>query len=70
MKKQSIDALYATKSDRVLARGQTRLPLKVQVTVRLDEDVLRWLRERAGDSGWSTGLNALARRAMKRAGRA
>ena len=37
-------------------------PLKKQITVRLDADVLVWLR--GSGKGWQTRLNALLREAM------
>lgn len=40
-------------------------PVKKQVTVRVDADVLQWLREKAPD-GYQTHLNALLRREMLR----
>lgn len=39
-------------------------PIKAQVTVRLDADVLAWLK--TGGRGYQTKLNAILRRAMLR----
>jgi len=40
-------------------------PVKKQVTVRVDADVLQWLREQAPE-GYQTQLNAVLRREMLR----
>ena len=47
--------------------GRPRIPVhKLQITARLDPDVLEFLR--SGGPGWQTRMNDILRRAMKRAG--
>lgn len=43
-------------------RGRFYRPMKEQVTVRLDADVLAWLKEKG--AGYQTRMNALLRSAM------
>ena len=45
-----------------MERGRFWRPVKQQVTVRLDADVLAWLK--AGGQGYQTRMNAILRRAM------
>jgi len=47
-------------------RGPQKAPTKVQVTVRLDRDVVEQLR--AGGPGWQTRANDILRRSVLRAG--
>ncbi|KAB1072776.1 BrnA antitoxin family protein [Methylobacterium planeticum] len=46
------------------ARNPFYRPVKAQLTVRLDADVLAWLR--AGGRGYQTKINAILRQAMLR----
>jgi uncharacterized protein (DUF4415 family) len=47
--------------------GKFYRPLKKPVTIRLDADVLAWLK--AGGRGYQTRTNAILRRAMERSAR-
>ena len=47
----------------VVRRGLKSRPAKKQVTIRLDEDVLRWFR--AQGKGYQTRINALLRAYME-----
>ena len=47
----------------VVRRGLKSRPTKKQVTIRLDEDVLRWFR--AQGKGYQTRINALLRAYME-----
>lgn len=49
-------------------RGKFYRPIKRQLTVRVDADVLAWLK-RDGDKGYQKRLNAILRDAMLNAGR-
>ncbi len=48
-------------------RGKFYRPIKKSVTVRIDADVLAWLKSRG--AGYQTRLNAMLRQAMDREGR-
>ncbi len=48
-------------------RGKFYRPIKKSVTVRLDADVLAWLKSQG--AGYQTRLNAMLRQAMDREGR-
>lgn len=50
---------------KVAEAGKFYKPIKKQVTVRIDADVLAWLK--SGGSGYQTRLNRELREAMKRA---
>lgn len=52
---------------RRLAGNPLYRPLKKQTTVRLDADVLVWLR--SSGKGWQTRLNAILRAAMTAEGK-
>lgn len=45
-------------------RGQFYRPVKKQLSLRIDADVIAWLKE--GGPGWQTRLNAYLRREMLR----
>jgi len=47
--------------------GKFYRPVKEAVTVRLDADVVHWLKR--GGKGYQTRLNAILRREMERSGR-
>ena len=49
-------------------RGKFYRPIKKSVTVRIDADVLAWLKSRG--AGYQTRLNAMLRQAMDRESRA
>ena len=49
-------------------RGKFYRPVKQQLTVRIDADVLAWLKQ-GGDKGYQKRLNAILRDAMLSAGR-
>lgn len=44
--------------------GKFYRPLKTQITIRVDKDVLHWLKR--GGSGYQSRLNAILREAMTR----
>lgn len=46
----------------VVRRGLKQPPVKQQITIRLDEDVLQWFREQG--NGYQTRINALLRAYM------
>ena len=48
------------------ARGPQKSPTKQQVTLRLDRDLVA--RFKATGAGWQTRINAVLRKAMRRAG--
>ncbi len=50
------------------ARGRFYRPVKQQLTIRIDADVLAWLK-RDGDKGYQKRLNAILRDAMLTASR-
>ena len=47
----------------ILRRGLKPVPKKAQLTIRLDQDVLEWLRRRG--RGYQTEINALLRAYME-----
>lgn len=47
----------------VVRRGLKRVPTKQQITIRVDDDVLRWFR--AQGDGYQTRINALLRAYME-----
>lgn len=42
-------------------RGMFYRPIKDQITLRIDADVLEWFRERAPDGGYQTDINRALR---------
>jgi uncharacterized protein (DUF4415 family) len=58
------DIPSTTEADWVGAeRGQFYRPVKKQLTVRIDADILEWLKSE-GQAGYQKRLNAILRRAM------
>jgi uncharacterized protein (DUF4415 family) len=66
MKDEEIDLsdLHEVKDWSRAVVGKFYRPIKEPVTVRLDADVLAWLRSQG--AGYQTRINALLRRAMER----
>ncbi len=46
-------------------RGKFYRPVKQQVTLRLDADVLHWFKTKAGARGYQTRINAALRRVVE-----
>lgn len=64
MRDEDIDYSDAPRIDWSSAvRGKFYRPVKQSVTVRLDADVIAWLKSKG--EGYQTRLNALLRRAME-----
>ncbi len=64
MRDEDIDYSDAPRIDWSNAvRGKFYRPVKQSVTVRLDADILAWLKSKG--EGYQTRLNALLRRAME-----
>jgi uncharacterized protein (DUF4415 family) len=49
-----------------MVRADRYRPVKRTITIRVDVDVLEWLKNKSGGAGYQTKLNALLRRLMLR----